>query len=487
MQPTNEQTAVIDAFLRGSSLVVEAGAGTGKTSTLVQCAKADYGRRGLYLGYNKAIATEAATKFPGTVDCRTAHSLAFATVGRQYAHRLNGGRMPIREVAKRLRLTDTAELGGDRVVRLSPHQLARLVMGGIGRFCYSDADAPGAWCVERLDGLDDAQHREISTYLVPHLQRAWSDIAAIDGVLPFSHDCYLKLWASTRPRVRADFLFLDEAQDANRVIASVVEQQDHCQRVLVGDAQQQLYAWRGAVDALSQFAADERLQLSRSFRFGPAVALEANRWLTLLGATLRLTGSPAIDSRIARPGEPGATAVLCRTNAGTIRRLIDVAKTNKRAALVGDTRSLRNLVDAADRLKLGQQVDHPELAAFSTWAELQDYARHDGSDLAAFVNLIDSNGGDVIAGVLDQLVDESRADITISTAHRAKGREWRHVEIGYDFKAPKRDNDKGPPPLPSRPDMMLAYVAVTRAIEVLDRGGLAFVDDYAAARIEGPC
>lgn len=481
MRPTTEQRAVVDAFLRDSSIVVEAGAGTGKTSTLVQCAAASPGnRRGVYLAYNKAIATEAGRKFPSSVECRTAHSLAYATVGRNYAHRLSGGRMPIREVAKRLRISDTLTISrGERAIKLSPHQLARMVMGGIGRFCYSADDQPGAWCVERLDGVDPDQHREVAAALVPYLLRAWADIASIDGALPFTHDCYLKLWAMGSPRIRADYLFVDEAQDLNRALAGVVERQTHLQRVYVGDACQQLYAWRGAVDAMSAVDVDERLQISQSFRFGPEVAEQANRWLSMLGASLRLRGTDAIPSKVVDYVEGTPTAILCRTNAGTIRAVMDQSKLGKRCALVGDTRSLRNLADAADRLKLGQQVDHPELAAFASWAELQDYAEHDGSDLAAFVRLVDREGADVVLATLDALVAEDAADVTVSTAHRSKGREWGHVQIGSDFKAPKRDeNDKGPPPLPDRPTQMLAYVAVTRAQQVLGRGSLAFVDDY---------
>ena len=86
--PTGEQQAIIDACQRGGNLVIEAGAGTGKTSTLRLVAATQPRRRGLYVAYNKATATDAKRSFPASVTCATAHSLAFRTVGRRFAHRL---------------------------------------------------------------------------------------------------------------------------------------------------------------------------------------------------------------------------------------------------------------------------------------------------------------------------------------------------------------------------------------------------------------
>src|SRR5690606_24989940 len=90
---------------------------------------------------------------------------------------------------------------------------------------------------------------------------------------------------------------------------------------------------------------------------------------------------------------------------------------------------------------------------------------------------IDQYGAREVIRLVDSLVDEAAADVVVSTAHKAKGREWPKVRIAGDFAPPSRK--PGEPPVEvSREEMMLAYVAVTRAREVLDRGGLAWVDDY---------
>jgi hypothetical protein len=71
--PTYEQIQIRDAFLTGESMVIDAGAGTGKTSTLEYIGRAT-DRIGLYIAYNKSVQLEAAGRFPTNVECRTAHS-----------------------------------------------------------------------------------------------------------------------------------------------------------------------------------------------------------------------------------------------------------------------------------------------------------------------------------------------------------------------------------------------------------------------------
>jgi len=74
IRQTEEQRAAVEAFTRGDHLVIQAGAGTGKTTTLRMLAEAT-SERGLYIAFNRAIADEAKRKFPRNIECRTAHSM----------------------------------------------------------------------------------------------------------------------------------------------------------------------------------------------------------------------------------------------------------------------------------------------------------------------------------------------------------------------------------------------------------------------------
>lgn len=468
-QPTSEQLAIIAAARAGKHLVIQAGAGTGKTSTLKMLARATFPRQGIYVAYNRAIATEAAAAFPPHITCRTAHSLAMQAVGRQYAHRLNAPReLP----ARRAEILGTAWLNLTPAVSISPIQAARIAIETVTRFCYSADDELAPRHVPRQNGVVGVEHDAMANALLPYAQQAWTDLCDRNGRLKFQHDHYLKIWALTRPTLPADIVMLDEAQDSNPLVAQLVQQQRHAQQIVVGDSCQQLYAWRGAVDALDDWDADERLYLSRSWRFGSAIAAEANRWLSELDTPMRLTGNPAIASELTSIGAPNA--ILCRTNAEAMTQVMALLGAGKRVALVGGGADIRRLAQAAAELKNGRRTSHPELFVFHTWEALQEYVEDDqaGRDLKPFVDLIDAYGTDVIIAAVDQLVEEKSAQTTVSTAHRAKGREWASVVIADDFTEPIGRRD-----IP-RVNAMLGYVAVTRARIQLDRGGLAWIDRH---------
>ena len=475
--PTDEQQACRIAFKRGAGMVIEAGAGTGKTSTLKMLAAVKPNDRGVYIAYNRAIADDAKKSFPASVKCSTAHSLAFGSTGRQYAHRLRAGRVTAMQTAQILGIKGPAKIGQ---FILAPQQTARLVMEMVKRFCKSADRDFAQWHTPRKPGMDDpATLAALTVELLPLARKAWADLTSRDGRLRFEHDVYLKIWQMSDPRLDADYVLFDEAQDANPVTLSVVTQQRDSQLVAVGDRSQAIYGWNGAIDAMAKFPCDERLTLSQSFRFGTQIAREANKWLEILGADLRLRGYERISSMIAHLDY--ADAVLCRTNAESMVQAMNAMNDGKRVAIVGGGREIKALAEAAITLKAGVGCSHPELIAFRTWGEVQDHAENDpsGSDLLALVRLIDSHGPDAIIDMVDRMCDEDRADVVVSTAHKAKGREWNSVRIASDFREPKRDPEK-PDETPVVPDdlAMLSYVSVTRARLTLDREGLAWVDHY---------
>jgi hypothetical protein len=100
--------------------------------------------------------------------------------------------------------------------------------------------------------------------------------------------------------------------------------------------------------------------------------------------------------------------VLCRTNAEAVRQLLVAADTGRKAALVGGGSEIRRLAEAAISLRAGAGTDHPELFAFRTWGEVQEYVEQDasGSDLKVFVQLIDTYGAEVVIDIVDRLSPE---------------------------------------------------------------------------------
>ncbi|MEW9520273.1 UvrD-helicase domain-containing protein [Streptomyces tubercidicus] len=476
MNPTDEQAAAADAFHAGDHVTLQAGAGTGKTSTLSLLARSTQ-RRGGYLAYNRAIAADARARFPATVTCKTAHALAYAAVGHRYTRRLNAPRRPAWRTGCDLGLTGSLRLG-DRDI--SQRSLSNAALRTVARFCHTAEPTIGHHHVPRLRGLDDPDHHaELTKFLVPFARKAWRDLQYTDeGVVRFDHDHYLKIWALTQPRIEADFLLLDEAQDTNPVVEQVfLAQRDHAQLVMVGDSAQAIYHWRGARDVMTGFEGT-RLTLTQSFRFGPRLATEANRWLALANAPLRLTGTDTIATELGPVIRPDA--VLCRTNVGAMAQVMQVMSAGLRVALAGGGQVLQALATAARDLKQGRRAHHPELLLFTTWHDLQEYAAYDpnGRDLQPFVDLVETHGPEAILSAVARLAPEDTAQVTVSTAHKAKGREWGSVRIAGDFEPPAPDHpgdEQSDTRQIDKSEARLAYVAVTRTRQRLDLGGLSWV------------
>jgi superfamily I DNA/RNA helicase len=477
MQLTQEQSNIVEAAMTGGSMVIEAGAGAGKTSTLDQISRAKPKfEKGIYVAYNRAIAGDAKAKFPGNTTCATAHSFAFRAVGVKYKARLDGPRITARQTAQILDINGGISFGD---INFGPVKIAMLAMGTVTKYCYSADPVITARHVPFVPGTEQF-FNELAEFVAPYARKAWEDLIRTDGRLRFQHDVYLKLWALSEPTLPGDFILLDEAQDANPVIEGVVKNQD-AQIIMVGDSAQQIYAWRGAQDAMSRFHADHRLTLSQSFRFGQAVADEANKWLELINAPLRLKGFDKINSEVVPLDAPNA--ILCRTNASVVASALHAQEADKKVAIVGGTTEIRMFAEAAQDLMANRTTNHPDLAAFKTWSDVQEYVSDEGgSDLKVFVKLIDEYGVQMVMDVANKAVDEKYADIIVSTAHKAKGREWKSVKISNDFREPV--NEDGTPSDPVKSECMLAYVSVTRAMEQLDRGGLAWVDSYVKHRPE---
>lgn len=475
---TNEQEAIREAVATGDNTVVVARAGTGKTSTL-RALSADLSRRKVvYVVYNAANAKDARGTFPRNVRVSTAHGLAKGAVGHRYEHRLNNSsRQSSRQVATILGITSPAVIGDSKI---APDLIARMVTQTTKKFCLSAEPELAANHVPMVNGLtDDGHRRDLADVVLPFARRAWEDIRALDGQLRFEHDYYLKMWQLTNPMLPFDVILWDEVQDADPAVLDVMTTQSQAQIVPVGDPCQAIYGWRGAVDAMGKFPGARRLTLSQSFRFGPAIAREANKWLTVLGATPLLRGYDRISSMSATLEDPDA--ILCRTNAEATVQAMKALEAGRDTAIVGGGAGIRWLAEACLDLKNGRGTSHPELFAFGDWTQVQDYAENEpgGSDLAVFVRLIDDHGPEKIMQMADQLTDEADAQTVVSTAHKSKGREWDSVKIAADFPEPKADPERpDDEPEISRDAAMLAYVAVTRARLTLDRSGLAWVDNY---------
>lgn len=477
--PTPEQADAIEKFSTGRNLGVQAGAGAGKTSTLKGMARTAPNRAGVYLAFNKTIASEARRDMPMGVQSTTMHSLAFRMVGEALAarQRLDQPRIASSKLARLMGINSVLRVQVDDKVRvLQPSWQASHVMKAVTRFCQSDRAEPSIHDFPRVPQLDppDAKGARVwrnngalAAHLLPYLFDAWADLLTPTGRLRFSHDVYLKAAQLAGLEMPGDYLLVDEAQDLNPVMIAWLDTQRAAgkQLVFVGDSQQQIYEWRGAVDALATLAGPgaEQAWLTQSFRFGQPIADVANVILDELGAELRLTGTDRVASHLAPLAAPDA--VLCRSNAEAVHQVLNLQRMGLAPFMVGGSREIVEFTHAAVALMNGRTTNHAELACFGSWREVQDYVDQDpqGDELRTMVAMLDDYGPEIVLEALTGMAGEDQADVVVSTAHKAKGREWPRVRLGTDF-----SEVAGPDGVISAGEWRLLYVACTRAQQVLD-------------------
>jgi hypothetical protein len=471
--PTAEQVEALRLFATGESLVIEAGAGTGKTSTLKLLAESTE-RRVQYVAFNKALVTDAKAKMPPHVRCNTAHSLAFGAVGKVYAARMNASRrMRSNEVARILRIDPMwVNVGGTERKHLGQGRLAGVVLSALAQFCRTADATPGTEHFPYIQGIDMpapdgkrtyTNNREVARTLLPALKRAWADVQQVTGALNFTHDYYLKIWQLNDPHIASPVILFDEAQDANPVIAAIIAAQTHAQLVYVGDSNQSIMTFTGAVNALAEVEVTHRSYLTQSFRFGPAIAEKANTILGWLESPMMLRGLETLASSVGPVPEPDA--ILTRTNASAVAEVLRCQKAGVPVHLVGGSKEVVEFAEAAGELQQGCRTEHRDLWIFESWSQVLAYVDSDeqGSDLRLLVKLVEEFTVEVILTALRDMVPESQAKVVVSTAHRSKGREWATVRIGNDF--PEVDEEGGGV---SPEELRLLYVAVTRAKERVD-------------------
>jgi hypothetical protein len=461
LRATEEQRVAVEKFRAGTPLKIAAFAGAGKTTTLRMLAESRRSR-GAYLAFNKSIATEAKEKFPNSVDCRTTHSIAFRAIMPSY------GSMP--KMTKSMLAKQLSEVAGYKprsfqgAIRLNGVHQAHLVLGTVRQFCQSADPAFALSHVPtygRLLGASDEVVAEVRNWAVAEGRELWSRMTDRRDDVPLGHDGYLKLWALGRPQLPAEYVLLDEAQDTNAVVLGVLREQ-RGQIVYVGDRHQQIYEWRGAINAMELVQGCDEAALTQSFRFGPEIAQAASNVLATLGEMRTIRGNPAVKSAIVPYGT--ARTVLARTNATVILQVLEAINAGQRPAVVGGTKELKRLLSDVYELKAGKPGVCPEFFGFEKWAEVVEFAdTEEGESIRMFVQLVEQHGeGKLWAAVSSAEDDEAAADVILSTAHKAKGREWDSVRLAPDFANSRLGSH---PDAPS--EVRLFYVAMTRAKKTL--------------------
>lgn len=442
MKFTDQQEAV---FAEGVAehMKIIAYAGSGKTTTLVELQKRTR-KRALYCPFNKTIADEARVKFAGTgCQVSTLHAFAWNAIRSPGRSPHKGGASDIRTrgVLGRVRLPKVKGWGDFRVAAAANRALAR--------FCVSDAPEMGEEHAREalIESVGDPASlraelaRQRAEDVLANLVRPVHLIASLyrDSLLEdeaYTHDLYLKTLELEPALLRRAFagfqaVYKDEAQDTNPVETSILRK-SRLPIISVGDPYQQIYSWRGAQSALDRLPG-KRLHLTESFRFRQDLADLAMRILTARPVdppNLPLIGAGDGKGR----GKP-ANAILCRTNAGVLDQAMRVAEKGK-SYFVDNAESLVADLRAAEALHSGRPATGSgPFSPFAHWSEAVAEAEAGDRGMERIVKIVEEGRADEVVGLIKRSQpDEAKADITIMTAHRSKGREFPFVMLGDDWR-----------------------------------------------------
>lgn len=503
--PTDEQRLVIDASNSVRRLKVEALAGTGKTTVLVEIAKTlktnDPTKRILYTAFNKMVVKEVGDRIRRFADALTVHGLAMRTVGVDFVQnklQKNPRRLRPTEAAYRLGIESSIHFNAKRLdaydqhtetrLELTPPQQFRLVRRCLAEFARSPdklilpEHVDEAWWSKRHEArftLPLAVKQQIG-----HLAERMWDVVTRPETLTFEflHDYYMKMWHLTNPTLPYDTILFDEAQDADPLMRDVVENHDG-QVIWCGDRHQSIYSWRGAVNAMQEVEADHTLYLTRSFRFGEEIARVANSLLRQLGGQT-IKGDDRIKSSVGRVDRPDAE--LYYLNITALMRFVQLVQQGEQPTINLDLGALKGQIHALRQLIDGIYSDHPDFEQFQDLADLVAWMTDENVEWGEFeftvrrlvqiqhsVKKLETIRDIDRAATLQWLAtltsaikraedsqDRGASGRLLSTVHRVKGLQFDSVLIGDDF--PELNSLLlGDPAEQER--WHVAYVALTRA------------------------
>ena len=475
MELTPEQTDIINS---SGNIKINAVAGSGKTTTIIEYAKArPRNSKILYLAFNKSVKLEAMRKFSEkglhNVTVETAHSLAYKRIVSQHRYKVRPQGYKTYEIAEMLGLKADGEKHAEFIV-------ANHINNFIAYFCNSDKAKVSD--LNYLDVVSDSKAKDFVSSFYPYIQAQTRLLLKKmdDGDIEVTHDFYLKKFQLSNPILGYDYILFDEGQDASPAMLDVFLKQP-ATKVIVGDTHQQIYSWRYAVNSLEK-TDFKTFHLSSSFRFSEDIArlaMEIVNWkkhFTDL-SPISIQGKGTTKNRKVK-------AVLARTNLGLLLKAIEYMQERDNVRHIyfeGNINSYTYADDGAslyDVLNLynGKRrlIKDKLIATMKDLDELEEYIKKtDDLQLSMMVEIVKEYGNE-IPGIIKSLKnkhvendDRNKADIIFSTVHRSKGMEYDTVLLVNDFiteeKVLKIKDEKSEWNLSKvNEEINLLYVAATR-------------------------
>ena len=453
--------------------IVEAVAGSGKTTTIVEA----MGRiafeypNAVFLAFNKSIATELQSR---GVDARTFHSLCYRPVTQ---------------------FIGVKQVNSNKTYSLCKHHLSdkefnvyysfiRQVISIAKQLNYDSGDLLilGQDLIDQYGIELRSETAEESKGL--KLAAQIFDKGCCAKMVDFDDLLYYAARYKAVRLPKFDFIFVDEAQDSNAVQHEIIHKimQPESRLIAVGDPRQAIYGFRGAdSSALSNIANKFNCQsfpLTVSYRCPKSVVEFANSFVPGTEAFERAPEGQVknLNKHWSPSDFQMDDMILCRTNAPLISlayRLIAEGKTPRimgrdiGEGLINIIKGCRvkSVPDLREEIKVWFHKEVGKLMARSDKEEPDTTPIEDKYD--CIMAIIHANPQSNLVSQLIKSVEElfsgDGGEVLLSTIHKAKGLEAKNVYwINHDRETPWARLD-----WQIQQEKNLCYVAATRAQENL--------------------
>jgi superfamily I DNA/RNA helicase len=485
-----QQAAIMDWVDDGSgSAFVEAVAGSGKTTTLIEACKRMSGSVAL-LAFNKKIADEIKMRIRGVADnvrAGTFHSFGLAAWKGRYPkvrvdarakskamiaeckvpYLLQPAVKKLVSLAKQAGAEDTRHRETEKTFVLIDHLIDR-------HDVIADVDTRGMDQEAIADVVLD-----LGKYAVRCLE--WSREAG-SHTIDYDDMIWLPVTTQGASFTYYDWVLVDEAQDTNtvrRMLSSQICTLD-ARTIWVGDRHQAIYGFTGAdanaIDIIIKKFDCTSLPLTTTYRCPKAVVRVAQQWVSHIEAHesapegLAYTTSAALEECNLVTGD----AILCRNTRPLVSLALALTRRGKGCHVEGHDIG-QGLIRMATQWKVQSVAGLiKNLEAYRIRETERLRAREADYAIEALNDRIDTllvitDGCDTVAeltakidGMFQNTTSEGKAStIILSTVHKAKGREWDRVFIlGFDIYMPSKWAKKS---WQKDQETNLMYVAATRA------------------------
>jgi len=462
MKFNKEQIDIFEAIEHDkSSLVVEARAGTGKTTTGVEaCNRVPLAARTAYVAFNKAIADELAWKVGSNVKASTSHSMGLRSLRYEFPGLI-------------VDTDKTRNLYRELAFPWEHETSTRKLVSYAKTFATANPDFNAI--VDYYDVNIDADQIEQVIEFAHQLLKLSNERPAI---VDFDDMVYLPAIGISRP-FQYDYLFVDEAQDTNDAQIGLFHRsiKNTGRLIAIGDRNQSIYGFRGAdVDAIPRIIAEfkaKRLPLSTCYRCGSSIIALAKKIVPdIEAAPNAIEGviSSIWQDNLYSSAKPG-DLVLCRVNADLVATALGFIARGIKAQVVGRDigTSLNSLIEKIEKRYKPNTIEEFIFALNSyTRIEIDKLMRMEKETMAArlqdktdtlYVICTRSNSISEVKRLIKDIFSDNVVGVKCSSVHRAKGTEADNVFIIRPDLMP-HPSARG---WQMQQEMNLKYVAITRA------------------------